>query len=199
MGSRDPRVDAYIAKSAPFARPILRHLRAIVHAACPETEETLKWGMPAFLYKGMLCGMAAFKAHATFGFWKGKLVVPAGASKSAEAMGQFGCITRVADLPPKRVIAAYVKAAMKLNDAGVKAPRAAAKRRPLPVPADLKAALAKHARARRTFEAFPPGKRRDYVEWLLEAKTDATRARRLATAIEWLTEGKSRNWKYERR
>ena len=198
MGTRDPRIDAYIARSAPFARPILKHLREIVHAACPEVEETLKWSMPAFMYKGQLCGMAAFRQHATFGFWKGSLVVSGKDRKPAEAMGQFGRITSVDDLPAKRVIAGYVKAAMKLNDEGVKVPRAAAKQKPLVVPADLKAALNGSPKARRTFEGFPPSKRRDYVEWITGAKAEATRLRRLETAIEWMAQGKSRNWKYEK-
>lgn len=197
MPSRDPRVDAYIEKSAPFARPILRHLRATVHTACPDVEETIKWGMPNFMYQGMLCSAAAFKEHATFGFWKGKLVIPPGASKSADAMGQFGKITSVADLPPKSVIVRYVKAAMKLNEAGVTVKRAPAKKKPpLVMPADLKAALAKNAKARKTYEALAPSKQREYVEWLTEAKTEPTRLKRLKTAVEWMAEGKSRYWKY---
>ncbi|MEO5617831.1 MAG: YdeI/OmpD-associated family protein [Candidatus Eisenbacteria bacterium] len=198
MAIRDRRIDAYIAKSADFARPILAHLREVVHAACPEVEETLKWSSPAFMYKGMLCGMAAFKQHATFGFWKGSLVLDPGDNKSAEAMGQFGRITSLKGLPPKKVIAGYVRAAMTLNDNGVKAMRPAPRaKKPLAVPADLKAALANSAKARKTFEKFPPSKKRDYVEWITEAKTEATRLRRLETAIQWMTEGKSRNWKYE--
>ena len=137
MGTKDRRVDAYITKSADFARPILQHLREVVHAACPDVEETLKWSSPAFMYKGMLCGMAAFKEHATFGFWKGSLVIPPGENRNADAMGQFGRITREKDLPPKKVIAAYVKAAMKLNERGVKVARPASRaKKPLAVPAD---------------------------------------------------------------
>jgi len=195
MATTDPRVDAYIAKSAEFARPILKHLRAAVHAASPEIEETLKWSMPHFMYKGMLCGMAAFKQHCAFGFWKGKLI----ADLSDEAMGQFGCITKVSDLPPKRALTAYVKKAMALNDAGVKSPtriKSAKAKAPMKVPDDLAAALKKNKKARATFEGFSPSHRREYVEWITEAKREETRAKRLATTLEWLAEGKSRNWKY---
>ena len=196
MATTDPRVDAYIAKSAEFARPILKHLRAAVHAASPEIEETLKWSMPHFMYKGMLCGMAAFKQHCSFGFWKGKLV----ADLSEEAMGQFGCITKVSDLPPKRALTAYVKKAMALNDAGVKSPTRVKSAKPkaaVKVPDDLVAALKRNKKARATFEGFSPSHRREYVEWITEAKREETRAKRLATTLEWLAAGKSRNWKYE--
>jgi uncharacterized protein YdeI (YjbR/CyaY-like superfamily) len=198
MGTRDPRVDAYIANAAEFARPILAHLRQVVHAACPEVEETLKWRMPTFMYRGMLCGMAAFKRHATFGFWKGGLVVGEDGT-SADAMGQFGRLTRVADLPSKRALTALVKQAMKLNEAGIKQPRAVKHPKPkLVEPDDLVAALDRSRKARTTYAALSPSHRREYVEWLTEAKGEATRQRRLATAIEWLAEGKTRNWKYER-
>jgi uncharacterized protein YdeI (YjbR/CyaY-like superfamily) len=204
--SRDPRIDAYIAKSAAFAQPILTHLRDVIHAACPQVQETIKWGMPSFEYKGFLCGMAAFKKHATFGFWKHDLVVAAVVDKpgvidkvSREAMGSFGKLASVDDLPSKRALTAMIRIAMKLNEDGVKAPRAAKSKKPPPkMPADLAAALKKSAAARKHFEAFSPSKQRDYIEWLEEAKTEATRSRRLATALEWIAEGKSRNWKYER-
>ena len=201
MPSPDPRVDAYIAEQADFARPILTHIRAVVHAVCPEVEETLKWGMPHFRYRGMLGGMAAFKQHATFGFWKGALVAEAmgvkGSGKSDEAMGDFGRITSVRDLPPKRELVRWVKAAMKLNEEGVKrTPRARTARKPLPVPDDLARELRKSAKARATWEGFPPSHRREYIEWITEAKRPETRAKRLATTLEWLAEGKDRNWKY---
>ena len=199
MGKRDPRVDAYIAKSQPFAQPILTHLRASVHAACPQTEETIKWGMPYFQYHGMLCGMAAFKAHATFGFWKGRHVFGGDKAKHDEAMGQFGRLETVKDLPAKRLISLYVKRAMLLNEQPELAPRAKRKRviKPVNVPADLARALAKSAKARKGFAGLTPGKQREYIEWLEEAKREETRAKRLATTIEWVSEGKSRNWKYE--
>ena len=197
MGTRDPRVDAYIARSAEFARPILSHLREIVHSACPEVEETLKWSAPHFMYRGMLAGMSAFKAHCAFGFWKGSLVTGGDGGVEAQAMGQFGRITSLDDLPPRRVIIGYVKQAMKLNEEGVKTPkrRKTPKTEPL-MPAELAAALAKNAKARATFEAFSPSHQREYVEWIAEAKGEETRQRRLANALEWMAEGKARNWKY---
>lgn len=196
MGSRDPRIDAYIAKSAEFSRPILTHLREVVHLGCPDVEETMKWSMPHFTHHGMLCGMAAFKEHCTFGFWKGALVVDAG-DRSADAMGQFGCIRTLKDLPPKRVLVGYVKRAAKLNEDGVKVPRAPrAARAALPVPAELTAALAKNRKALAAFEAFPPSHRREYVEWIAEARRDDTKQRRIAQAVAWMAEGKPRNWKY---
>ncbi|HEY9384345.1 MAG TPA: YdeI/OmpD-associated family protein [Gemmatimonadales bacterium] len=198
MGVRDQRVDAYIAKSADFAQPILRHIRETVHLACPEVEEDLKWSTPHFMYHGMMCGMAAFKEHCAFGFWKGSLIAPAGEGVD-DAMGQFGRIAAVGQLPSRRVLVGYVKKAMKLNEKGVKVPRSKAKPKAvLVVPPDLKRALQRNQRARATFEAFIPSKRREYVEWVIEAKGAETRARRLATAVEWMAEGKARNWKYLR-
>lgn len=195
MGTRDQRVDAYIAKSADFAKPILAHLRDLVHATCPEVEETIKWGMPTFMYHGMLCGVGAFKQHATFGFWKHRLVV--GAGRYDDAMGQFGCITRVADLPAKRELAALIRKAMALNEGGVKAPKTRARPRPAPrAPADLTVALKKNAKAAATYAAFSPTNKRDYVEWITEAKREETRSKRIAQAIAWMAEGKPRNWKY---
>lgn len=198
MATRDARVDAYIEKSAEFARPILTYLREVVHAACPEVEETLKWRMPHFQYRGMLCGMAAFKQHCTFGFWKGALIVEGSGENQQDAMGQFGRITTLSDLPAKKVIIGYIKKAMQLNEEGVKAPKQTSTkpRGPLEVPKILIDALARNAKARSTFEKFRPSHRREYAEWIAEAKTEATRERRLATALEWLAEGKTRNWKY---
>ena len=195
--TRDPRIDAYIARQADFARPILEHLRAAVHAACPDAEETLKWSMPHFMYKGqMLAGMAAFKAHATFGFWRAKEVLgETGAER--EAMGQFGRIASVDDLPPPDMLAALVRQAMAVTEQG-RTPRP--KKQPKPeaeTPADLASALAANDAARATFDGFPPSCRREYVEWVVEAKRPETRARRVAQAVEWMAEGKRRNWKYE--
>jgi uncharacterized protein YdeI (YjbR/CyaY-like superfamily) len=198
VAKTDPRVDAYVDRAADFAKPILKYIRTTVHAACPDCEETMKWSFPHFDYKGMLCSMAAFKQHAVFGFWKRSLVVPNGANtKAPGGMGQFGKLTKVSDLPPKNVLAGYIKKAMALNDEGVKAPRRRkAARKPIRVPPDLAAALKKNKAARATFEAFSPSHQREYIEWITEAKTDATRARRLGTTIEWLVEGKARSWKY---
>src|SRR5919199_6273412 len=199
MGTRDPRVDAYIDKSAEFAQPILAHLREVVHAACPEVEETMKWSFPHFMYRGMLCSMASFKQHCTFGFWKGALVLDGNGASAEAAMGSFGRITRLSDLPPKKTLASYVKKAAALNDAGVKAPSRMApkgKKKELVVPDDLMAALRKNKKALATFEGFSPSHRREYVEWITEAKSEDTRQRRLEQAVEWMAEGKPQNWKY---
>jgi len=200
MGTRDPRVDAYIAKSADFAQPILTHLRDVVHAACPDVEETMKWSMPFFDYHGVMCNMAAFKAHATFGFWKGALIPGLAPNSNAggESMGNLGRLTSVKDLPSRKVLTGYVKEAMRLNDDGVavKKPKNAAKP-DAKVPPDLAAALKKNRKAAATFDAFTAGQRREYVDWIVEAKREETRAKRVAQAVEWLAEGKKRNWKYE--
>lgn len=197
--SHDPRVDAYIARSADFAKPILEYVRARVHEACPGVEETIKWGMPTFMHAGgILCGMAAFKQHASFGFWKHALVVGDGAP--AEGMGSFGKLSSVADLPAKRQLLAYLKKAARLNEQGVKTPaaRKVATPKPLPeIPADFAAALRGDVAAKMAFERFAPSHRREYLEWILDAKRSETRARRIAQSLEWLAEGKSRNWKYE--
>jgi len=200
MPSRDPRIDAYIAKAAPFAQPILTHLREVVHGACPGVEETVKWGSPHFDYKGIMCGMAAFKEHCAFGFWKGSLIpgLKPNSANGGEGMGNLGCIRTLGDLPPKKEIAGFVKAAMRLNDEGIavvkrkKAPKPAAD-----VPPDLAAALARNRKARSVFEGFPPSYRREYIEWVVGAKRDETRAKRIAQTIEWVAEGKQRNWKYQ--
>ncbi|MBP1641436.1 MAG: hypothetical protein H6Q03_105 [Acidobacteria bacterium] len=198
MGKRDPRVDAYIASAAEFARPILEHLRELVHRGCPEVAETIKWGAPHFEHKGMLAGMAAFKAHATFGFWKGSLVLTS--ETEHDAMGQFGRLRSRADLPPDDEILGWVRVAARLNESGIRlpTPRKHA-REPIPMPAELATALArpKHARARATFESLSPSHRREYLEWIAEAKTEATRAKRIATTLEWLAEGKTHSWKYQ--
>ena len=196
MGKRDPRVDAYIAKSPDFARPILTRIRGVVHSACPDTEETLKWGLPTFMHHGMLCGMAAFKQHAALGFWKGSLILDRKGRPADEGMGQFGKLTKVSDLPSKDVLAGYVRKAMKLNEQGVTVPRVRKPKPALPVPKDLAAALRKNRKARTGFDGFSPSHRREYIEWILEAKGTETRERRIETAIEWMAQGKARNWKY---
>jgi len=196
----DPRVDKYIEKAADFAKPILIHLRETVHKADPDMEETLKWGMPSFMHKGIVCGMAAFKAHCTFGFWKHSLMVDKcnpDANKDEEAMGNFGRITSIKDLPSKKELMALVKKAVKLNEDGVKIKIQKKPKAPLVVPKELTAALKKNKKAQATFEKFPYSHKKEYAEWISEAKTEATRDKRLATAIEWLSEGKSRNWKYQ--
>ncbi len=198
MAARDARVDAYIAKSADFARPILTHLREVVHTACPDVEETMKWSFPHFLYKGMLCGMAAFKEHCSFNFWKGALIVENGVGDDEKAMGQFGRITKLSDLPPKKILSGYIKKAMKLNEDGVKVPARSKPKAPqaLVIPDELTRALQANNDARAVFEKLSPSHKREYAEWISEAKTEATRTRRLETALQWMAEGKSRNWKY---
>jgi hypothetical protein len=198
MPTRDKRIDAYIARTRPFAQPILKQLREQVHASCPDVEETLKWSHPSFEYKGMLCGMAAFKEHAVFGFWKHDLVV-GDDPKAREAMGSFGCLKSTSDLPSKAQFARYVKTAMRLNDEGVKVVRAKTRpKKPVAMHPELKAAMARSKKAQATYAAFPPGQQREYLEWVADAKGDDTRARRIQQAVEWMAEGKRRNWKYER-
>jgi uncharacterized protein YdeI (YjbR/CyaY-like superfamily) len=196
MGTRDARVDAYIARSADFARPILEHLRNVVHEVCPEVEETMKWSFPNFSYKGMFCSMASFKEHCAFSFWKGALIVGKNDGAVEKAMGQFGRITKLSDLPSKKILSGFIKEAMKLNEAGIKVPSRPKTPRELIVPDDLAAALRANPAAGAAFEKFSTSHKREYVEWITEAKTRATRARRLETTIEWLAEGKPRNWKY---
>src|SRR6266702_3969766 len=202
MGKRDQRVDAYIAKSAEFAKPILTELRAIVHEGCPETEEAIKWSMPFFMYKsGMLCSMASFKQHCAFGFWKGGAQV-LGDDKSDDAMGQLGRITSTKELPSRKTMVGYVKKAAAFADARKEAPAAKPKpRKPAKViaaPDYFMKAVKKNKKALATFDDFAPSHRNEYVQWVTEAKSEETRDRRLATTVEWLAEGKSRNWKYEK-
>jgi uncharacterized protein YdeI (YjbR/CyaY-like superfamily) len=203
MPKRDPRIDAKIAAAPEYAKPILVRLRKLAHQGCPEAEETLKWGMSHFTYHGsILFGMGCFKAHVAMGFWLGHLIV--GDKASEAAMGQFGRLTSVKDLPPDKVILAFIKKAMKLIDAGAKNPtrsaEARAKPKPPPkAPAFLQAAFRGDAQAAAGYKSLSPGKQREYVDWLQEAKTEATRDKRLAQALEWMAEGKGRNWKYEKK
>ncbi len=197
MPTTDPRVDEYIANAAEFAQPILSHLREVIHAACPEVKETIKWSMPNFDYHGIMCNMAAFKQHCAFGFWKAELLLADEDDKGKEAMGQFGRITSVKDLPSKKVLTAYVKKAMKLNEAGVKVAKPKAAPRELVVPDYFIAALEANPAAYEVFNNFSTSAKREYCEWLTEARTEATRDKRMAQAVEWIAEGKKRNWKYE--
>jgi len=199
MGKKDPRIDAYIAEAADWSRPILRRLRALVHDTCPEVVETVKWRNPSFEYRGLLCGMGAFKKHCIFGFWKHELVI-GDEPKSKEAAGSFGRLKTVADVPSKARFAAWMKTARRLNEEGVSAPRTKMRpKTPARLHPELAAALAANKKAQAAFDAFAPGARRDYVEWIADAKADATRARRITQAVEWIAQGKRRNWKYERR
>jgi len=196
--SRDPRIDAYIDRAQPFARPILAHVRERVHAACPQAEETLKWSAPSFTLDGkILLMMAAFKHHAALNFWRGQEL--RGSAAEADGMGQFGKLTSLDDLPPDEELDALIRKAAELTKSAP-APRKT-KHAPKP-PAELHpefaAALDQAPKAKATLEAFPPSCRREYLDWIAEAKRDSTRKKRIATAIEWLGEGKRRNWKYER-
>ena len=195
--ARDPRIDAYIERAAPFAQPILEHVRALVHEACPDVEETIKWGMPTFVHAGgILCGMAAFKQHASFGFWKHALVV--GDAQPQAGMGSYGKLASLDDLPTRKTLLAHIRKAMQLNEGGVTSTaRKAAPKPPPDTPEDLAAALGRNKAAKATFDAFPPGCKREYIDWINEAKREETRAKRLAQAIDWMAEGKRRNWKYE--
>lgn len=198
MQNVDPRVDAYIEKSQDFAKPILEHLRRLVHEECPEVTETLKWSMPSFEYKGMLCGMASFKKHCTFGFWKEALLKDI-EFPTKNAMGSFGRITSLDDLPDDETVRKVIREAVRLNDEGVKVPKKKPlKKTDVELPEIFREALARHEAAAENFDKFPPSAQREYIEWITDAKTDATRDKRLATAIEWISEGKRRNWKYEK-
>jgi uncharacterized protein YdeI (YjbR/CyaY-like superfamily) len=196
MGKRHAGVDRYIANAAAFARPILKHFRELVHKACPEAEETLKWSAPFFEYKGVLCGMAAFKEHCAFPFWKGELIIK-GADRNA--MGHLGRVTKLSELPPDKVLARYVQEAVRLNEQGIKAPRQirSTTKKELAVPDYFMAALKKNKNALNTFENFSYSHKKEYVEWITEAKREETRASRMATALQWLSQGKARHWKYQ--
>jgi uncharacterized protein YdeI (YjbR/CyaY-like superfamily) len=196
MPSRDPRVDEYIGRAPAFAQPILNHLREIAHKACPQIEETIKWSRPHFEYNGLVFGMSAFKQHCSLHFRFGNELF----GRNDTAMGQFGRITSLKDLPGKRELTGYIRKVVALNNAGIKPakPKAVA-RLPLVVPEDFADALRDHAAATKTFDAFSPSNRREYVEWILEAKASATRVKRIQTSLEWLAEGKTRNWRYTKK
>src|SRR5580658_2885648 len=197
---KDSRVDAYISSAPDYAKPILNHLRQLVHTACPDVEETMKWSRPSFLHKGILCGMSAFKHHCAFGFWLYELVLDMKDKGSAEwdGMGQFGRITSLADLPGDKQLLAYIKKAVELNESGAKRPAALrpARKQELIVPDYLTTTLKKNKKALAAFEAFSYSHKKEYVEWITEAKREETRQKRIATMLTWLTEGKPRHWKY---
>ena len=196
--NQDPRVDAYIARKPDFAQPILERFRAAMHAACPEGEETLKWSAPSFTYRGeILAGMAAFKQHAAINFWRGSAVVGEEQQRS-DAMGQFGRLASVDDMPSEAELVAFIHRAMALIDAGEKTPRNKTVKASIETPEDLREALADNAAAAATYDGFSPACRRDYDTWVLEAKRPETRAQRVAQAVAWMAEGKKRNWKYEK-
>lgn len=200
MVKTDKRVDAYITRAPEYAKPILKHIRAVVHEGCPDCEETLKWSTPTFMYKGILCGMAAFKEYCALVFWKGALIIGEDGKTADDSAGQFGRIKSISDLPPKRALLGYIREAMRLNDEGVKVPRRkTSPKKELKMPDYFSRELRKNRKANAAFENFSPSHRREYIEWITDAKTDETRQRRLTKAVEWIAEGKSRNWKYEKR
>lgn len=202
MAAKDKRIDAYIAKAQPFAQPILKKMRELVHKACPEVTETIKWGMPSFEYNGPMFGMASFKQHCVGGFWKSKLLndpqnlLGERKAQGGEAMWNLGRMISLKDLPPDKAIIDFVKQHMKLNEAGIKVPKKIAAVRELVMPKELIAALNKNKKAKAVFEKFPPSGKREYAEWIGDAKTEATRDKRLGEAIQWMEEGKPRMWKY---
>ena len=199
---KDKRIDAYITRSADFAQPILNHLRELVQQACPDVTETMKWSFPHFDYHGIMCSMAGFKQHCVFGFWKASLMGDrrlVQIAKSEVAMGHFGQLKSLKDLPSDKILIQYIKEAARLNEEGVKIARKpiSTVKKKLVVPADLKKALAKNKRATTTFETFSYSNKKEYLEWITEAKSADTRLKRLTTAIAWMAEGKSRNGKYQ--
>lgn len=198
MGKKDKRFDDYIAKSHDFAKPILTHLRELVHKACPEAEETVKWGMPFFEYSGStICSMAAFKQHCAFGFWKASLMKdPHKILSGKEAMGQMGQIKTLKDLPSDKIMIEYIKEAARLNKEGVKLPVKKGVKKELGIPDYFMKAISKNKKAQRTFDKFSLTNKREYVDWITGAKTEDTRNQRLATAVKWMSEGKPRMWKY---
>ncbi len=198
MPTTDPRVDAYIEKSAEFAKPILSHIRKLVHKACPDITETMKWSFPHFDHKGTICSMASFKQHCAFGFWKQSLMEKDAFPAQKTAMGSFGRIASLDDLPDDKVMIGLLNQAIELNEKGVKVAKKPVERKELVVPDDMAEAIKKDKKAKTVFDAFSYSNQKEYVEWITEAKTEATRNKRLATTIEWLAEGKSRNWKYEK-
>ena len=201
MPIKDPRIDLYISKSAEFAKPILLHLRELVHVACPDVQETIKWSFASFDYKGPMCSMASFKQHCAFGFWKASLMKDKSLVSNAEsesAMGHYGKITSLKDLPSDKKIIAHIKEAMMLNEKGIKLPpkKITAAKKEVVVPDYFLKQLQKNKKAFTTFNNFSTSHKREYVEWITEAKTEETKNRRMKSAIEWMSEGKSRNWKY---
>jgi uncharacterized protein YdeI (YjbR/CyaY-like superfamily) len=204
METFDKRVDAYIEKSADFAKPILNHLRQLIHNAAPEITETIKWSFPHFDYKGTVCSMASFQQHCAFGFWKSSLLPDPENLLKLEvqsAMGQFGRITSLEDLPAEEIMIKYIQNAVLLNETGVKVSQ---KKKERVSPADLKVpgyfseALTKNVLAQSAFEGFSSSHKKEYLDWFAEAKAEETREKRVATALMWLSEGKSRNWKYRK-
>jgi uncharacterized protein YdeI (YjbR/CyaY-like superfamily) len=193
MGKKDKRIDAYIVKAPDYAKPILTRIRELVHEGCPECEETLKWGHPSFMYNGILCGMVAFKASALLHFWKGQILEVDGRT----ANDVFVKVADVKELPPKKTVLAFVRKAMALNEEGTPLPKRPVKpKTELVMPDEFMSAIRKNRKALAAFERFSPSHRREYIEWIADAKREETRDKRIAQAVEWMAEGKPRNWKY---
>ena len=199
----DPRVDHYITKAPEFAKPILRHLRELIHEACPDASEDIKWSRPAFLHGGkILCGLVAFKAHCSFYIFQAEISskLQHEGKHIDDSAGSLGKITQIADLPPRKELLRYIRDAVKLLDASLSDPgprkRAARPKPEASIPDDLAKALTSNKKAAQAFEEFSNSHRREYIEWITEAKRDETRQKRIATALEWLADGKPRNWKY---
>ncbi|HEY9534568.1 MAG TPA: YdeI/OmpD-associated family protein [Mucilaginibacter sp.] len=207
MEQYDPRIDEYIGKKAAFAQPILRHIRTLMHSVSPQITETIKWGHPFFEYKGILANMGGFKEHCVFGFWGSRaLNDPNGVMKfddEKEAAGNFGRITKLSDLPDDAILKDFILQAIAIKDAGPgqktqkKATAPKVPKAPIDMPDYFAAALETNTQALATFQNFSPSNKREYLEWIVEAKTEATRQKRIETALEWMSEGKSRNWKYK--
>jgi uncharacterized protein YdeI (YjbR/CyaY-like superfamily) len=193
------KTDLYISRSENFAKPVLIHLRSVIHKVCPEVVETIKWGVPYFEYHGNLCMFAAFREHCVFGFWKATALSDPDKifhEMPDAAMGHLGRLTSLNDLPADEVLEKYIKEAMYLNESGVKVPRNKHEKKELEVPAEFDEALDRNHTARKVFDSFSIGNKRDYAEWIADAKTAETRMRRIETAVEWIAEGKVKNWKY---
>ena len=205
MSTYDPRIDAYIGKSADFAKPVLSHLRELIHASCPDVEENWKWSFPNFMYRGrILCSMAAFKEHCSFGFWHASLITDTDnvlEITDSVSMGHLGRIQSLNDLPKDSILKKYIKAAMRLNEEGEKLPprkkATEEAKKELTTPADFEKLLIANKAAFKVFEEFNYSKKKEYLEWFEEAKTEATRNKRIAQALDWLAEGKIRHWKYQ--
>lgn len=203
MATKDKRVDAYIEKAQPFAQPVLKKMRELVHKACPDVTETIKWGMPHFEYKGPMFGMASFKQHCVGGFWKSKLLddpknlLGERKNNGGEAMGNLGCLTSVKDLPPDKALIGFIKQHMKLNDEGIKVEKKKpAVKKESVAPKELLTALSKNKKAQITYNNFPPSQKKEYNDWVADAKTESTKTKRIIEAVLWMSEGKPRLWKY---
>lgn len=199
---KSKEVDAYLKQSKDFAKPILIHLRNLVHQACPDVQETIKWGFPHFEYKGILCSMAAFKEHCAFTFWKAALMKDKSLvekARSEVAMGHLGRISTLKDIPASKIMIGYIQEAVALNETGTKVVRERKVKKPMVVPDYFEKVLQKNKKAGEAFATFSPSHQREYIEWITEAKTEITRQKRIERSLEWITEGKPRSWKYARK